>query len=130
VYFNVSIMSSFPTLYYYIIFFHFHWFQLSYNLWKNYISILTSRLYITPHSTFHIPHSMSSLVVRSIAEPKLFNVKLSSILKNAMQLKTRHLTNYGQKEVQNSSTTTIYQRTSRFLSIFSLSKVSKLCIIS
>jgi hypothetical protein len=35
-------------------------FQLSYNQWKNYISILTSRLYITPHSTFHIPHSMSS----------------------------------------------------------------------
>jgi hypothetical protein len=31
-----------------------------------------SRLYITPHSTFHIPHSMSSLVARSIAEPKLY----------------------------------------------------------
>jgi hypothetical protein len=26
----------------------------TYNLWKNHISILTSRLYITPHSTFHV----------------------------------------------------------------------------
>jgi hypothetical protein len=37
-------------------------FQLSYNLSLLFMSI--------HHSTFHIPHSMSSLVVRSIAEPK------------------------------------------------------------
>jgi hypothetical protein len=46
-------------------------FQLSYNL--SYFSCL----YITPHSTFHIPHSMSSLVARSIAEPKLTYVSFS-----------------------------------------------------
>jgi hypothetical protein len=30
-----------------------------------------SHPYITPHSTFHIPHSILSVVVRSIVEPKL-----------------------------------------------------------
>jgi hypothetical protein len=48
-------------------------FQLSYNLWKNYISILTFHIYTSPHiphPTFYIPHSMSSLVVRSITKPK------------------------------------------------------------
>jgi hypothetical protein len=38
-------------------------FQLSYNL-----SLLFTSIH---HPTFHIPHSMSSLVVRSIAEPNL-----------------------------------------------------------
>jgi hypothetical protein len=37
-----------------------------------------SRLYITPHSTFHIPHSMSSLVARSIAEPKFLSNHFSN----------------------------------------------------
>jgi hypothetical protein len=45
-------------------------FQLSYNLSLFFTSI--------HHPTFHIPHSMSSLVARSIAKPKFYIVKIDS----------------------------------------------------
>jgi hypothetical protein len=47
-----------------LLFFHSHWSIPSFiqSIKKNYISILTSRLYITPHSTFHIPHSTFHVV--------------------------------------------------------------------
>jgi hypothetical protein len=45
-------------------------FQLSYNL-----SLLFTSIH---HPTFHIPHSMSSLVARSIAEPKFLSNHFSN----------------------------------------------------
>jgi hypothetical protein len=74
--FSLSTMTTFLTCYTTILFspIPIDLFQLSYNLWKNDISILTFhvyRLYTSPH----IPHSMSSLVVRSTTEPKLYSYK-------------------------------------------------------
>jgi hypothetical protein len=85
IFISLYTMTSFPTCYTITLSF-FHPFQLLYNLWKNYISILTSCQYITPHSMFHIPHSISSLVVRSIVVPKsiytIINWMLISIIFN------------------------------------------------
>jgi hypothetical protein len=68
IYFSLSTMTTFLTCYTTTLFssIPIDSFQLSYNLWKNYISILTFHIYTTPH----IPHSMSSLIAWSIAEPK------------------------------------------------------------
>jgi hypothetical protein len=69
IHFSLSTMTTFLTCYTTTLFFSIpiNLFQLLYNLWKNYISIFTFHIYIIPH----ILHSMSSLVVRSIAQPKL-----------------------------------------------------------
>jgi hypothetical protein len=68
IYFSLSTMTTFLACYTTILFspISIDLFQLSYNLWKNYIIIFTFHIYITPH----IPHSMSSLVAWSIVEPK------------------------------------------------------------
>jgi hypothetical protein len=64
IFFSLNTMTPFPTCYTTtFLFFHSHDpFQLSYNLSLFFTSI--------HHRTFHIPHSKSSLVARSIAEPK------------------------------------------------------------
>jgi hypothetical protein len=56
IFFSLYTMTSFPTCYTTTLFFSIsiNPFQLSYNLWKNYISILTSCSYITPHYMFHV----------------------------------------------------------------------------
>jgi hypothetical protein len=68
IYFSLSTMTTFLTCYTSTLVspIPLDLFQLSYNLWKNYISIFTFHIYITPH----ILHSMLSLVARSISEPK------------------------------------------------------------
>jgi hypothetical protein len=67
IFFSLYTMTPFPTCY--TTLFFFFPFPL---IHSNFHTIYPyfSRLYITPHSTFHIPHSMSSLVARSIAELK------------------------------------------------------------
>jgi hypothetical protein len=65
IFFSTLYNDSLPNmLYHYVPFFFIPVdpFQLSYNL-----SLLFTSIH---HPTFHIPHSMSSLVVQSIAEPK------------------------------------------------------------
>jgi hypothetical protein len=65
--------DSLPNmLYHYVLFFPFPLIHSNFHTIYPYFS----RLYITLHSTFHIPHSMSSLVARSKAEPK-FKLYLS-----------------------------------------------------
>jgi hypothetical protein len=71
-------------LYHYVPFFPFPLIHSNFHTIYPYFS----RLYITPHSTFHIPHSMSSLVAWSIAEPKLigcnnFGPRVPKILSQA-----------------------------------------------
>jgi hypothetical protein len=66
IWFSLSTMTPFPTCYTTTLYspISIYLFQLSYNLWIKYISILTFHVYTSPH----ILHSMSSLV----AEPKFF----------------------------------------------------------
>jgi hypothetical protein len=56
---------------YYIIFFHSHWFVPTFIQSMKKIHINPYFTFIH-HPTFHIPNSMLSLVVRSITEPKFF----------------------------------------------------------
>jgi hypothetical protein len=76
-------------LYHYILFFSIpvDQFQLSYNL-----SLLFTSIH---HPTFHIPYSMSSLVARSIAEPKYIYILYFLYYLNY------YLTNFGQKKSRN-----------------------------
>jgi hypothetical protein len=52
-------------LYQHTFFSHSHWFVSTFiqSIKKLHINPYFSRLYITPHSTFYVPHSMSSLVI-------------------------------------------------------------------
>jgi hypothetical protein len=56
-------------LYHYTLFSHSHWFVSTIYEKTTYQSLLFMSIH---HPTFHIPHSMSSLLAPSIAEPKLF----------------------------------------------------------
>ena len=70
--FSLYTMTSFPTYYTTtFLFFHAHW-----SIPTFIQSILTFHIYTSPH----IPHSMSSLVARSIAEPKLCFIECIWIL--------------------------------------------------
>jgi hypothetical protein len=68
-FFFILYNDSLPNmLYHYVPFFPFPLIHSNFHTIYPYFSCL----YIIPHSTFHIPHSMSTLVARSIAEPKFF----------------------------------------------------------
>jgi hypothetical protein len=71
--FSLSTMTTFLSCYITTFFspIPINLFQLSYNLWKNYIS--SFHFMSINHPAFHIPHSMSSLVVRRIVEPKFYS---------------------------------------------------------
>jgi hypothetical protein len=74
-FFSLYTMTPFTTCYTTtILFFHFHWSIPTFiqSMKKLHINPYFSRLYITPHSMFHIPRSMLSLVARSIAKPKSY----------------------------------------------------------
>ena len=66
--FSLSTMSTFLMCYTTTLFspIQIDLFQLSYNPWKNHISILIFHVY----TSSYIPHSTLSLVAQSIAEPK------------------------------------------------------------
>jgi hypothetical protein len=71
IFISLYTMTSFPTCYTTtLFFFHSHWFV------PTFIQSM-KKLHINPyftflhHSTFYVPHSMSSLGVRSIAKPTL-----------------------------------------------------------